>query len=167
MTVRDFLPFGKASVPVTQGANPIRTFQDEVNQLFGEFFGDLSFPHWGRSVESLALAVRPAIDMSENEKGYSLSLELPGMEVRDVQITVADGYVTVKGEKKQEKKEEKEGYFRQERSYGAFQRVIALPENAHLDKAEAQMKNGVLAITIPKKAGAQAKERTLEIRQVA
>lgn len=167
MTARDLLPFGRSSVPVTRGSNPIVTFQDEVNRLFSDFFGELSLPSWGRPATDRALTVSPAMDITENDKEFKISAELPGMEAKDVQVTAAEGYLTIRGEKKAEKKEEKEGYFRQERSYGSFQRIVALPETANFDKAEANFKNGVLTLSIPKKAGAQSKERKIEIRQAA
>ena len=167
MTVRDLLPFGRTSVPVTRGGNPIVSFQDEVNRLFSDFFGDLSMPSWARLSSEPSLAISPATDVSENDKEFKITAELPGMESKDVQITAADGYVTIRGEKKEEKKEEREGYFRQERSYGSFQRVVALPDTANFDKAEANFKNGVLTLAIPKKAGAQSKERKIEIKQAA
>lgn len=167
MTVRDLLPFGKSSVPVTRGSNPIVAFQDEVNKLFGDFFGELSLPNWARASSGSAFAISPATDVSENDKEFKVTAELPGMDAKDVQITAADGYLTIKGEKKEEKKEEREGYFRQERSYGSFQRVIALPDIANFDKAEANFKNGVLTLAVPKKAGAQSKERKIEVKQAA
>lgn len=166
MTVRDLLPFGR-SVQVRRGANPIVGFQDEMNKLFSDFFGELSLPSWSRLSAEPAFAISPAIDVTENDKEFRVSCELPGMEPKDVQITTSEGYVTIKGEKKQEEKEEREGYFRQERSFGSFQRVVALPDNANLDKAEANFKHGVLTLSVPKKAGAQAKERKIEIKQAA
>ncbi|MFA6920726.1 MAG: Hsp20/alpha crystallin family protein [Gallionella sp.] len=163
MTTRDLLPFGKKSVSVTKGGNPIIAFQDEVNKLFHDFFGDVSLPSWFRNAE----AVSPAMDVAENEKEFKVTAELPGLDAKNVHITAADGYVTIKGEKKQEEKEERAGYFRQERSYGSFQRVVSLPDTANFDKAEASFKNGVLTLSIPKKAGAQSKERTIEVKQAA
>lgn len=167
MTVRDLLPFGR-SVQIRRGANPIVRFQDEMNKLFSDFFGDLSFPSWGeRLAAEPSFAISPAMDVTENDKEFKITAELPGIEAKDMQISTAEGYVTIKGEKKQESKEEREGYFRQERSYGSFQRVVALPDNANFDKAEANFKNGVLTLSIPKKAGAQSKERKIEIKQAA
>lgn len=166
MSIRELLPFGGTSVPVTHGGNPIASFQDEVNKLFHDFFGEMSFPRWHNS-SAPGLAMCPAMDVTENDKNYQVTAELPGMDIKDIQLTIADGYVTIKGEKKQEKKEDLEGYSRRERSYGSFQRVISLPDTANFDKAEAVMKNGVLTITLPKNAGAQAKERKLEIKQAA
>lgn len=168
MTVRDLLPFGRSSVPVFRGSNPIHGFQDEINRLFSDFFGEASWPRsWWRDQPEVAFALSPAMDVTENEKGFKVSCELPGMEPKDVQITTSEGYVTIKGEKKQEEKEEREGYFRHERSFGSFQRVVALPDTANFDRAEASFRNGVLTLSIPKKAGAQSKERKIEIKQAA
>lgn len=166
MTVRELLHLGK-NVPVGRGSNPIVAFQDEMNKLFSDFFGDVSLPSWFRPSREAAFAVSPAMDVTENDKEFKITAELAGLEAKDVQISTAEGYVTIKGEKKQESKEEREGYFRQERSYGSFQRVVALPDTANLDKAEASFKNGVLTLSIPKKAGAQSKERKIEIKQAA
>lgn len=154
----------KTSVPVTRGSNPIVAFQDEMNNLFNDFFGNL--PSWAHRVEQ-AFTVSPAVDVTENDKEFHVTAELPGIEAKDLKISVTEGYVTIKGEKKAEQTEEREDYFRQERSYGSFQRVIALPDNANLDKAEATYKNGILKLAIPKKAGSHTKERNIEIKQAA
>lgn len=165
--VRDLLPFGR-SMQVRRGANPIVSFQDEVNKLFNDFFGEVSLPSWGRATESeSAWAISPAVDVAESDKEFKVTAELPGIDAKDVQVSCAEGYVTIKGEKKREEKEEREGYFRQERSYGSFQRVVALPDTANPDKAEASFKNGVLTLSVPKKAGTQAKEKKIEIKQAA
>lgn len=165
MNTREQLHLGKSPVPVTKGGNPIVTFQDEMNKLFNDFFGVLSWPQWSNKWSPMP--VNTALDASENDKEYRIAVEIPGMDAKDVQITVADGYVTIRGEKKEESKEEKQGYTRQERSYGEFQRVIALGDNANMDKAEASVSKGVLTVTIPKKAGVHSKERKLEIKQAA
>ena len=165
MTIRDLLPFS-SSVPVRRGASPITAFQDEVNKLFSDFFGESHLPSWWHRGEP-SFSFNPAMDMAENDKEFKITCELPGMDAKDVQINASEGYITIRGEKKEEKKEEKEGYFRQERSYGSFQRVLPLPDIANLDKAEASFAKGVLTLTVPKKAGAQSKERKIEIRQAA
>lgn len=165
MTIRDLLPFA-SRVPVSRGSNPITAFQDEVNKLFNDFFGGTSLPGWWHRNEP-AFAFSPALDVAENGREFKITCELPGLDANEVQINAADGYLTIRGEKKEERKEEKEGYFRQERSYGSFQRVIPLPDTANLDKAEAGFKNGVLTVRIPKKAGAESKERRIEIKQAA
>lgn len=167
MAIRDLLSIGRGNVPVSRGANPIVTLQDEMNRLFSDFLGDFSTPSWFRPGRETMFAVSPAMDVTENDNQFTITAELPGMSASDVQITYAEGYVTIRGEKKEEEKEEREGYFRQERSYGSFQRVVALPDAANFEKAEANIRNGVLWLTVPKKAGAQAKERRIEIKQAA
>ena len=170
MTIRDLMPFGRTSVPVMRSVSPIGDFQQEVNRLFEDFFGNASLPSLfarGAPEARRMFDFAPAIDVKETEKSYRIVADVPGIDSKDVQVTIADGYVTIKGEKKTESKEEKEGYHRQERSYGSFQRVIALPDTVNFDKAEASVKDGVLSIEVPKKTGSQAKERTLEIRSAA
>ncbi|HEU5047454.1 MAG TPA: Hsp20/alpha crystallin family protein [Rickettsiales bacterium] len=167
MTMRDLLNTSRSPVSVERGGNPIVTFQDEVNRLFGEFFGEPSVSVWRRPATAQNAVLSPALDVSETPQGYKIAAELPGLDVKDVQITASEGYLVIKGEKKAVAKEEKEGYFRQERSYGAFQRVVALPEIADLDNADAKMDKGVLTVSIPKKAEAKPKERTIEIKHAA
>jgi HSP20 family protein len=158
----------KVPVSVKGGANPIQAFQGEVNKLFQDFFGE-TLPHWWRTSETyMPFGAYPATDVAETDKDFKITAELPGMDAKDITITISNNYVTVKGEKKEETKEEKNGYFRQERSYGEFQRVVTLPPNlANTEKAEAQMSKGLLTITVPKKAGAEPKSRKLEIKQAA
>lgn len=157
-----------APVSVKKGPSPIEAFQEEVNSLFRNFFGE-TLPHWYRASETfMPFGVCPATDIAETDKDIRITAEIPGLEAKDISVTVSDGYVTIKGEKKEERKEERNGFFRQERSYGEFQRVLPLPhELANTDKAEASVTKGVLTITVPKKAGAQSKSRKLEIKQAA
>ena len=111
-------------VSVKQGASPIQAFQKEVNNLFRDFFGE-TLPHlWRPSEACMPFGACPATDVVETDKAFKIMAELPGMEAKDITVTISDNYVTIKGEKREETKEEKNGYFRQERSYGEFQRVI-------------------------------------------
>lgn len=112
MSVRELLHIGK-NMPVGRGSNPIVAFQDEMNKLFTDFFGDVSLPSWFRRGET-AFAVCPAMDVTEDDKEFKITAELPGLDAKDVQINVSEGYMTIKGEKKRESREEREGYFRQE-----------------------------------------------------
>lgn len=157
MALRDLIP-SRNAVPVVRGTHPIRTFQDEVNALFDDFFSDLTLP-----VATRAGQVRTAVDLAETDKAFVVTAEVPGIEAKDLTLSVADGYLTLKGERKQETREDKGGYFRQERSFGSFQRVIGLPANADLDAAKAEMKNGVLTIEVPKTAAPKVEEKKIEI----
>lgn len=166
MTVKDLLPFGRTAVPVSRGVNPVATFQDDINRLFQDYFGDTSVSSWLRGREP-GFSVNPAIDIAENEQNFIITAELPGIDPKDIQVSASEGYVTIKGEKQQQEKVEREGYFRQERSFGEFQRVVALPDTANLDKVDANFKHGVLTLHIPKKAGTQSKAHRIEIKQAA
>jgi HSP20 family protein len=170
MNLRDLMPFGKHSVPVTRGSSPLGALQTEVNRLFEDFFGasgNLSFFDRIPVVGQSSFQFSPAIDFKETDGEFEIVADVPGVDSKNLQVTTSDGYLTIRGEKQQETKEEKGGYIRQERYQGSFQRVLPLPETANLEKAEASFKDGVLKIAIPKKAEAQQKQRTLEIKTAA
>lgn len=162
----------QSPVPVKKGyfdsgriSNPIVALQHEVNKLFNSFFSD-ALPSLWHSSERI-FNISPATDVAETDKEIRVSVELPGMEAKDVSVTISHDRVTISGKKSEEKKEEKNGYFRQERSYGEFQRVIALPDTIESDKADASINKGVLTISIPKQEGAQTKSRKLDVKQAA
>jgi HSP20 family protein len=149
MSMRDLLPFSRMSSSSGNG----RSTYDDMHKMLTNFFGEMSLP--GSELFSNGI---PLMDVSESDQKFYITAELPGMDIKDIQITTIEGCLTIKGEKKKEEKEEHSGYFRQERVYGAFQRSIALPNTADLEHAEANFKNGILTLSIPKKPGAQTKE---------
>ena len=107
-------------------------------------------------------ALKPAIDVVEDENNLMLTVELPGMDKDDVQITLEKGVLTVSGEKKQSEETKGKNFHRIERSYGAFSRSFTLPREVDGEKAEASYENGVLTVTVPKSE--QAKPKTLKIK---
>jgi len=109
--------------------------------------------------------VAPASEAMENGSGYKITLELPGVEEKDIDLTVNDGVVTVKGEKRTEKKEEGDTWYFSERQYGAFSRSFRLPADADERKVDAALKDGVLTITVPKRAEEPAKSAKVAIRK--
>lgn len=154
-----------ANVPVAfrdpwQG---IRELQREMDRVFEQFFrgGPLSAfeGEMGRGFFA------PVLDIAEEEKGYRIELELPGLEAKDVSIELEEGVLVVRGEKKLEREEKKDRYHRIERSYGQFQRVLDLPDDADPEKIAANFKNGVLTITLPKRAErAEDKRRRIPVQ---
>jgi HSP20 family protein len=92
----------------------------------------------------------PAFDVSETDKELIVKAEVPGMDKKDINITVSDGILTIEGEKKHEKKEDNEQYHRVERRYGTFSRTVRLPDEVEADKVDATYKDGVLNIRLPK-----------------
>lgn len=93
----------------------------------------------------------PASDASADEAAYRITMELPGVEEKDIDITVNSGAVTVKGEKSASREEKGETWFFSERQYGSFSRSFRLPDDADGEKVEAHLKDGVLSITLPKR----------------
>ncbi len=147
---------------------PFESLRREVDRLFDDF--DRGF--WRFPSRSLFAAepfwrsgaMAPAVDIVEREKDYEVTAELPGMEEKDVELKLANGVVTIKGEKKEQKEEKKEDYYLSERRYGAFERSFSLPEGVDVNKIEAGCKNGVLRIMLPKKPEAITPERKIEVK---
>ena len=92
----------------------------------------------------------PAVDVKESENAFTIIADIPGVDPQDIEVHMENGMLTIKGQRESEKKEEKEGYKRVERSYGSFYRRFSMPDTANADKIAAKSKNGVLEITIPK-----------------
>ncbi|WP_370455213.1 Hsp20/alpha crystallin family protein [Pseudolabrys sp. FHR47] len=107
----------------------------------------------------------PSIDVVETDKEIEITAELPGLEEKDVQLNVADNLLTIRGEKKAEKEDKGKDYRIVERSYGAFERTLELPPGVDADAIKASIAKGVLTVTVPKPAPAQAKK--IEVKPAA
>lgn len=107
----------------------------------------------------------PASDASGDEAAYRITMELPGVEEKDIDLSVHDGVVTIKGEKTASREEKGETWFFSERQYGSFSRSFRLPADADGDRIEAHLKDGVLSVTIPRHSGAAASGRKVEIKR--
>lgn len=107
---------------------------------------------------------KPSLDVSETEQAIKVSVELPGLAEQDIQVSLANDVLTISGEKKAEQEEKGENYHRVERSYGAFRRSIAVPAEVEADQVEATFKNGLLTVTLPKSAAAQAEVKKIEVK---
>lgn len=106
----------------------------------------------------------PRADVVETDEGVEVTLELPGLEDKDIEVSLTDDVLSVKGEKKVERKDEKKGFYLSERSYGAVQRSIPLPPGVDTGKAEATFKNGVLTVRLPQSAEARARVRRIDVK---
>src|SRR5262249_40438990 len=106
----------------------------------------------------------PAVDVVEREKAYEITAELPGLDEKNIEVKVADGILTLKGEKQEEKKEKKKGYYLQKRHVGSVERSVEGPESGDPDKIDATFKNGVLTLTLPKKAEAQKPSKKIDVK---
>ncbi len=148
---------------------PFRQLHREIDRIMEDFARHhrLAFPAGDGVLPTHADGpewLHPALNISETEKEYTISVELPGVDREDVSIEVVGDSLRITGEKKEEAEEKEKGYHRIERSYGSFQRVLDLPEDANGDAVVARMKNGVLTVTIPRKEGARPSSRRIEVQ---
>lgn len=133
---------------------PRTSFMFPVRNMFDRFFDDEVVGN----ILSENTSFVPVFDISENDTGYSVVAELPGIDEKDLDVTLTDGILTVKGEKRQETEEKGEAYHRIERRYGSFQRSFRMPDGIQGDKIDATYKNGVLKLMIPKSENSEAKK---------
>ncbi len=105
----------------------------------------------------------PSLDVAETKGDLVVRAELPGMDPKDIDISLNEGVLTIRGEKKQEKEEKEEGYHLIERSYGSFTRSIRLPKEVQSEKIEASFKNGILKVVLPKSEEAKKKEIKIKV----
>ena len=130
--------------------NPLREMDEAQNRLNRFFLG--GFPNRIASGEIHSLAVAdwsPEVDISEDDQGYLLKADLPEMKKDDVRVTVEDGILSVSGERKTEKEDQKRKFHRIERCYGTFRRSFTLPEDANGSKVTADFRDGVLKVHLP------------------
>ena len=106
----------------------------------------------------------PDLDVHENATHFTIDVDLPGVDEKDVSVTLANGMLTIKGEKKSECEEKGESYYLAERSYGAFERSLRLPDTIDDGKLEAKFDKGVLRISAPKRPEAVMAEKKIEIK---
>jgi HSP20 family protein len=147
-------------LPVRTGG-PMQSLQQEIDRLFDQFVTGAGFgeANWLRP----SATFYPDIDLQETESGIQLSAELPGMTDKDVEITVTENTLTVRGEKKTESERSGTGWRHTEREYGQFERVIALGTELDGEKAQASFRNGVLTVTVPRKEGVKRNVRKIKV----
>lgn len=164
MTLNEMMPFrhGKGLVRQRDWVSPIQALHDEMNDLFDNFFGSGAIEPIGKL--RAATAFVPSVNVSEDEKEILVTAELPGMEQKDIELNITNDTLTIKGEKKEESEHKSKNFYRMERSYGSFQRVIPLTAEVEEEKVAATFKNGVLRITLPKTAKAKEKGKKIEVR---
>ena len=149
---------------------PFESLRREMDRLFDDFGGGLwrspfrgSFGLPSQRTE-LNLSAIPAVDVSDTDKAYEITAELPGMDEKNVDVKLINGVLTIKGEKQDDKEEKKKDYYMRERSFGSFQRSFQVPEGVDTDKIEANFKRGILTVTLPKSAEAQKAEKKIAVK---
>ncbi len=151
---------------------PFEGLRREVDRLFEDFGRDF----WPASFRRPPFDLRepfgsrelfwraPTVDIVEKDNAYEVTAELPGMDEKDIEVKVANGYLTIRGEKEEEKEEKKKDYHLRERHFGTFERQFPLPAGIDTDKIEASFKKGVLTVTLPKKPEAIKPEKKIEVK---
>jgi HSP20 family protein len=159
------------TAPASENWNPFESLRREIDRLFEDFhpFGarlpaprlmfDLDRPNLTAGWD-----IAPAFDLVEREKEYEISAELPGIDEKEIEIKLSNSTVTIRGEKKEEKRKKEREYFLSERRYGSFQRSFQIPQGVDRDKIEASFLKGVLTLTLPKTAEAQSSERKIAVK---
>ena len=160
MKVTSLIPTGRDTAAAF---HPFLSLQREVDRLFEDF--GRGFPSMPTFAGGNGGKLMPSTDVTETDKEIEITAELPGLEDKDVQINLSDNLLTIRGEKKAEREEKDKNYRMVERSYGAFERTIALPEGVKADDIKATIAKGVLTVKVPKPAPAQAK--TIEVKSAA
>jgi HSP20 family protein len=150
---------------------PFESLRDEIDQVFDDFTRRMPRLWQGRSVLDIDPLWRRtgdasllAIDVVEKSDAYTITAELPGLDEKDIEVSVADDVLTIKGEKKEEKEQKDKNYYLSERRYGLFQRAFQLPTGLDQAKIEASFQKGVLSVTLPKSSDSQTKEKKIAIK---
>ncbi len=161
----------KAAAPAEMWT-PFESLRREIDRLFEDFDGgffrspfrrstfDVA-PFWRREIKWPAM---PAVDVTDTEKAYEITADLPGMDEKNIEVKVSGGVLTIKGERREEKEEKKKDYYLHEREYGSFERSFQVPEGVDADKIDASFKKGVLTVTLPKKPEAQKAAKKIEVK---
>ena len=140
---------------------PMFQLRRDIDDLFGRVFGQMS----GDSNEASNgwNTWTPAVEGAEDERHYRMKIALPGVDPKDVEVTMADGQLTIKGQRKRETDTKNDSYFARELSYGGFERTFTLPEGVDADKISARYNNGMLEVIVPKPVAEAPRKVTIEV----
>lgn len=144
------------------------SFSQDFDRVFEGFFKDFKQKPGSLISRGAFGSFSPKIDVSEDENQLSVTAELAGLDEKNIDVSLKDSVLTIKGEKKaeREEKDEDKSYHRVERSFGSFQRSIRLPEEIEADKIKASFKNGLLKISIPKNETVKEPVKKIEVKAV-
>jgi HSP20 family protein len=163
MTTRRISPLAKKAQSTARLSeeNPLLSLRNNIDRLFDNFLSGFSIGPFAATTAMF----NPSIDVADSGKELKVTVELPGMDENDIDVSVTQNTLTIRGEKKDETEEKGNSYHRMERVYGSFTRTIPLPVEVNVDGAKANYRKGVLSITIPKteKALKEAKKIAVKV----
>lgn len=167
--MKNLMPWKKKSeelTPAGREEHPFELLHRRMNDLFEDFFKDFGSEGRWPSLERFGLdtgAEVPRFEVSETDDEVRVKAELPGMDEKDIEVTLDENILTIRGEKKEEKEDKKRNVYVSECRYGSFHRSMALPAGIDRDKAKAKFKKGVLTLTLPKTETAGEQRKQIEI----
>lgn len=169
LTMRGLIPWSRdRDIAAGRAAeHPLMSFQRDMNRLFEDLWRGFDAPVPSRSEGMAATMISPRIELKERDAEIEVCAELPGLKENDVEVTVTDNVLSIRGEKKLERKEEEKGYTYSERSYGAFERRIPLDAEILADRVEAKFADGLLTVTLPKNPVSRGHARRIPIGSAA
>lgn len=157
--LRGLIPRRRSEAVARQ--DPIQSFRSEVDRLFDDFLGGgsgVEFPSWS------GVSFVPEFDLVESDTEIRIAADLPGVEEKDLELSLDGDVLTIRGERRAEKEERRKGYEWSERRFGSFLRRIELPSEVQSEKVQAKFNKGVLEITLPKSESAKRKSLTIPIQ---
>lgn len=165
MDIRDLMPWvaPRGAEPLASGEHPLRTLQDELNRVFDSLVRTIPGAGAAAAVAQF-LGEGPRIDVVEAETEVRVSAELPGLEEKDIEVSLSGDLLTIKGEKKADVEQQLLNYHVNERVFGAFSRSIPLPAGIDADAVTAAFRNGVLTITVPKTQEAVKEAKRIAVK---
>ena len=157
------------NAPLQQGKpqhySSLMQLHRDIDRAFGNIFPGVG---WGRMQDDDQALLRPNVNVASTDKEYTITVEVPGVDETEVKLELTnDGQLIVRGEKKQEKEQKDQNFYRVECAYGSFQRTLSLPKDATKDKIDASFKNGVLTITCPRKIVVDMPTKRIDIKRVS
>jgi HSP20 family protein len=165
MQIKDLIPWNRKGSEIAQrdeSEHRLFGLQREMNRAFDNFWRSFDKPF--AALDGTFEPRLPRTDVVETNKAVEVSVELPGMDEKDIDVSVTKDALTIKGESKLERDESRRGHYLSERFHGSFYRTVPLPPGVLIDGAEAKLKKGVLTITLPKSPEAAAKAKKIEIK---
>lgn len=165
MRITNLVPWNGNRSSLKQMDDSFFAMQEEMDRLFNNFFrGSDGLSLWREMLHPDAIS--PRINIVEGDTAIEVTAELPGVALEDIDVSLSHDLLTIKGEKRQESEEESQGYHRIERRYGSFCRTITVPADlVNADGLEANLKNGVLTVTLPKREEVQSVAKQIPVKQ--
>jgi HSP20 family protein len=158
------------SLPVKRlepSGDPLTQLHSDIDRLFSQAFRAVGWAGTDMSQvfgDAALVSLKPQVDIAATDREYVITAEVPGLEAGDLHLELQEDTLLIRGEKRQEWEKQNAGVYRMERRYGAFERVLSLPDDAERDRLEAKLKHGVLTVTLPRKPSAKTTTRLIEVQ---